>query len=1100
MFDQETRQLIQNAPAISDIDTDRLPEELSQFFVEIASLRLTMASGIAQLDNGLRSRLMRLRELASTYASYVAAGVAVEQTEPAAYVSGTAFRLLAEATAVAEPPTFVSSEFSAHQVPDAMSAIVLLLIAGYPADATEVGRFASGSDVGSTEAAVLRNAICSLADTRFEDAVGHGESAQSSRFEYFDTANNDEQYDRDVATNLLWLRLAEGVGLLCAQLLSEATAIVTPASVFEEVMNLSLESVSLDQGNDDGVTIESAFSGPYFLAALLRRLSDELPPRGVVHTPSPSGVEPNDWSGFVRGIAASRPLLWHNHLQAVNSGFLDCGMSSVISFPTGAGKSTLAELKIAPYLLSGSKVIFLAPTHALSHQVRASLRTTFPEHKIHDSVIGDGFYAELGDDESTFADVTVMTPERCLMLLDLHPAAFEEIGLVIIDECHILHPSRGPEDRRAIDAMLALLRLVKATDDADFVLLSAMMSNAHEISEWISTSFGRSCMALDLRWKPTRQAKGCLVYGADEITVLRSDITTTRKSATTKGPPKALKQRQLATPYGLFSLRQTWNSNDVDDFRFCRLTPQKLPLDINARWQLTNNKNSAAELLAAEFAKRGIKTIVFSQNKLHCEKMAANADGSLPPESTITLTDEERVLLDAAIEEAGGSEHALLPHPKGCSCHHGLLNSVERALAESVFRRADGGRIIIATPTLAQGMNLPAEAVIIAGAHRFDATNNARELMDAHDLLNAAGRSGRAGFRPEGIVLLITDSPVEFDVDENSTTIGRAWFELKDSIFSKEDQCLSIQDPVELMLDEIALSTEALRGTPAYFANRLPIGSDKESTASLLRRSLGAFKAQAESRSQDFNEQIQTAIGKRRELLLDGKTVSWADELASSNGVPAIIFKSIGEELSSLSGVDDWTVLQWIEFTFSWAKSHLKLADRMLDRSAVKKILGTPESTSPIPADAISTLESVFNEFLAGSTLAEIEAACPPAKRSNPYCHRARELTQRTALDVSYLVGLFPQIYRALQEHDSVAEPQVPTALAVASACARDGFSSAEMLALSILLRRRSPEITRCRVHREFHAIQPHLAPGELGEKFETVSQRVSLALDAVHN
>ncbi|WP_166822033.1 DEAD/DEAH box helicase [Thalassoroseus pseudoceratinae] len=980
-----------------------------------------------------------------------------------------------------------------------MSAIVLLLIAGYPADASEVARFATKSDVSSAEAAVLRDAICALAVTRFEEAVEHGESAQSSRFGYFDTVENDEQYDRDVATGLLWLRLAEGVGLMCAQLLSEATATVAPANVFDEVMTLSLESVSLDQG-DDELTIDSMFSGPYFLAALLRRLSDELPPRGVVHTPSPSGVEREKWIEFVRGMAASRPLLWHNHLRAVKSGFLNCGVSSVISFPTGAGKSTLAELKIAPCLLSGRKVVFLAPTHALSHQVRASLTSTFPNYKIHDSIIGDGFYAELGDDESTFADVTVMTPERCLMLLDLHPKAFKEIGLVVIDECHILHPSRGTEDRRAIDAMLALLRLVEATDTADFVLLSAMISNAHEISDWISTSFGRSCLALDLRWKPTRQAKGCLVYGADEITGLRSDITTTRNSATTKGPPKALKQRQRATPYGLFSLRQTWNSNDVDDFRFCRLPPQKLPLDINARWELTNNKNSVAELLAAEFAKRGIKTIVFSQNKLHCEKMAANADGSLPPEATITLTDNERVLQDAAIEEAGGSEHALLPHRKGSSCHHGLLNSVERSLAECVFRRAGGGRIIIATPTLAQGMNLPAEAVIIAGAHRFDTTNNARALMDAHDLLNAAGRSGRAGFRPEGIVLLVTDSPIEFDINEETTTIGHAWFELKDSIFSKEDQCLSIEDPVELMLDEIALSTEALRGTPAYFANRLPIGSDKEPTASLLGRSLGAFKAQSESRLQEFTEQIQKAIGKRTELLLDGKTVSWADELASSNGVPAVIFKSIGEELSFQSDVGNWTVLQWIEFAFRWAKSHLKLADRMFDRSAVKKIVGTPESVNPIPSDAISTLETVFNKFLAGSTLADIEAACPPAKRSNSHCHRARELTQRTALDVSYLVGLFPQIHRALQEHDSVAELQVPTPLAVASACARDGLSSPEMLALSILLHRRSPEITRCRVHREFHAIEPHLTPGDLGESFETVSQRVLRAQESARD
>src|SRR5882724_9411037 len=50
-----------------------------------------------------------------------------------------------------------------------------------------------------------------------------------------------------------------------------------------------------------------------------------------------------------------------NHREAIDRGYLAQGTSSAISFPTGGGKSTLAELKIATALLRGEKVVFLAP-------------------------------------------------------------------------------------------------------------------------------------------------------------------------------------------------------------------------------------------------------------------------------------------------------------------------------------------------------------------------------------------------------------------------------------------------------------------------------------------------------------------------------------------------------------------------------------------------------------------------------------------------------------------------------------------------------------------------------------------------------------------
>lgn len=56
----------------------------------------------------------------------------------------------------------------------------------------------------------------------------------------------------------------------------------------------------------------------------------------------------------------------------------------------------------------------------------------------------------------------------------------------------------------------------------------------------------------------------------------------------------------------------------------------------------------------------------------------------------------------------------------GAASHHSLLLREERELHESLFKRKDGLHALFVTSTLAQGMNLPSEVVIICGDSRFD--------------------------------------------------------------------------------------------------------------------------------------------------------------------------------------------------------------------------------------------------------------------------------------------------------------------------------------------------------------------------------------------
>jgi helicase len=76
--------------------------------------------------------------------------------------------------------------------------------------------------------------------------------------------------------------------------------------------------------------------------------------------------------------------------------------------------------------------------------------------------------------------------------------------------------------------------------------------------------------------------------------------------------------------------------------------------------------------------------------------------------------------------------------------HNANLNKLEREKIENDFKYDKNLRVIVATSTLAQGLNLPARRVIVAGVYR------GTELVPSYDILQMCGRAGRPAFDPQG--------------------------------------------------------------------------------------------------------------------------------------------------------------------------------------------------------------------------------------------------------------------------------------------------------------------------------------------------------------
>lgn len=232
-----------------------------------------------------------------------------------------------------------------------------------------------------------------------------------------------------------------------------------------------------------------------------------------------------------------------------------------------------------------------------------------------------------------------------------------------------------------------------------------MMKNTSELAGWIQEMTGRPCVALDLKWKPTRQVRGCVVYAAEQLTALRARIAQAKQSATTKNPPVSLQREMTARPFGFFCLRQTWVSNARRDYTLLPLLEDTITLSMGSgpgrNWYLTPNGNQVSAALAAATARQYLKTLIFVQTIPFCEGTAKAVNAALGPAAIQVLPDELR-LYEMAADEAGGVEHLYLTVSDegvlsdASACHHGLLILQERHLHEGLFRRADGLNVLVA--------------------------------------------------------------------------------------------------------------------------------------------------------------------------------------------------------------------------------------------------------------------------------------------------------------------------------------------------------------------------------------------------------------------
>ncbi len=186
--------------------------------------------------------------------------------------------------------------------------------------------------------------------------------------------------------------------------------------------------------------------------------------------------------------------------DAVRTGVLD-GKNLVLASPTASGKTLIAELCILKHVLEKhGKAIYLAPLRALaSEKYKEFQRFSILKKQSGDHVrvgVSTGDY-DSSDPWLGRYDIIVSTNEKADSLLRHKAPWMSELTLVVADEIHLL-----TEHQRGPTLEVVLTRLTEINAKIQVLALSATVSNAGEVGEWLHAG------SVTTDWRPVPLREG----------------------------------------------------------------------------------------------------------------------------------------------------------------------------------------------------------------------------------------------------------------------------------------------------------------------------------------------------------------------------------------------------------------------------------------------------------------------------------------------------------------------------------------------------------------------------------------------------------------
>ncbi len=378
---------------------------------------------------------------------------------------------------------------------------------------------------------------------------------------------------------------------------------------------------------------------------------------------------------------------------------IDAGQSVIVSAPTGAGKTLVAEFAIQAALETGTRIAYTTPLKALSNQKFADFTRAFGESEV-GILTGDVKVNPRGR-------LLVMTTE--ILRNMFYSGGLDGLRYVVLDECHYM----GDVGRGTVWEEI----IVNAPKDVQLVALSATVANVKEIADWIS------------------------IVHRPIVPIFHPD-------------------RPVPLRYAIADL--AGEIHDLDRVRAGRahvIGDESRGPDERGRWY-TRRVVDPTILSEALEARGWLPTIYFIFSRVGCQR--AMDDVLVEGRSLLGREQQRQVdtaiheaLADSpSLGDSALNQSIFQALRLGVGLHHaGIIPGLKR-LIEVLFERGLC-KVVFATETMSLGIHMPARSVVLQSLTKR--TDRGFRALSHNELTQMAGRAGRRGIDPEGQCVIALD-------------------------------------------------------------------------------------------------------------------------------------------------------------------------------------------------------------------------------------------------------------------------------------------------------------------------------------------------------
>ncbi len=384
------------------------------------------------------------------------------------------------------------------------------------------------------------------------------------------------------------------------------------------------------------------------------------------------------------------------------------GCNLIVQAPTSAGKTFIGEMAAVQAAVQGKKVLYLVPTKALAEDKFAHFNALYRPLGLRIIITT----RDRRQEDARFCkgdfDIAIAIPEK-VRALWARGGVSQFLGLAVIDELQLLSdPERGP-------CLELLLTELRGIDKMQIIGLSASLGASARLADYLKAGW------LESNERPVELRKGVL-YG---------------------------------NRFRYVDMKGGWHEECFEGLQW---------------GQIENDKDFAEALVrvALYFAKRQEPTLVFVRDRATAiyaaSQIAAQFDirnikGDDKAQNGLSnlLTELEHTTVREKLQQLMAC---------GVAFHSADLQFEERQAVERAFLKGDV-LVICCTPTLALGVNLPAQNVLVDPHSWQNETAGAPAALcpiSLADFENRAGRAGRLGYGDFGRGILLARSSQEAEM------------------------------------------------------------------------------------------------------------------------------------------------------------------------------------------------------------------------------------------------------------------------------------------------------------------------------------------------